>query len=149
MAATKAAENHGDDTWPDTYDEGYIHQFQPGPTHKIQHQQQKHHIYRYPPMEHRWNDQEQHFNQHKNSHKLCNAKSHPILGLTESQWKLRQHDQNFLMMWKPLQKKTSIRRNELNQNSRPPRLILRVLCGKLNYLSVVVWERSISSTRIG
>ena len=106
MAATKAAENHGDDTWPDTYDEGYIHQFQPGPTHKIQYQQQKHHIYRYPSVEHRWNDQEQHFNQHKNSHKLCNAKSHPILGLTESHWKLRQqHDQNFLMMWKPLQKK--------------------------------------------
>ena len=24
------------EVWPDTYDEGYIHQFQPEPTHKIQ-----------------------------------------------------------------------------------------------------------------
>ena len=23
------------DAWPDIYDEGYIHQFQPEPTHKI------------------------------------------------------------------------------------------------------------------
>ena len=36
LAAAQAAENHGDE-WglPDTYDEGYIHQFQPAPTHKI------------------------------------------------------------------------------------------------------------------
>ena len=35
MTAAKAAENHGDEAWPDTFDEGYIHQFQPSPTHKI------------------------------------------------------------------------------------------------------------------
>ena len=36
MAAAQAAQNHGDE-WglTDTYDEGYIHQFQPEPTHKI------------------------------------------------------------------------------------------------------------------
>ena len=35
-SATQAAENHGDEwTSPDTFYEGYIHQFQPEPTHKI------------------------------------------------------------------------------------------------------------------
>ena len=24
------------ETWPDIYNEGYIHKFQPGPTHRIQ-----------------------------------------------------------------------------------------------------------------
>ena len=36
MAAAQAAENHGDEWgWPDTYDVGYIHQFQPELTQKI------------------------------------------------------------------------------------------------------------------
>ena len=30
------------EVWPDTYDEGYINQFQTEPTHKIHEQQQKH-----------------------------------------------------------------------------------------------------------
>ena len=36
MAAAQVAENHGDE-WglTDTYSEGYIHQFQPEPPHKI------------------------------------------------------------------------------------------------------------------
>ena len=33
MAAAQAAEIS--EVWPDTYDEGYVHQFQPEPTHKI------------------------------------------------------------------------------------------------------------------
>ena len=37
---------------PDTYNEEYIHQFQPGPTHKIQYQQHKHHVYINLSMEH-------------------------------------------------------------------------------------------------
>ena len=54
-------------------------------------------------MERLSNDQEHCLNQHKNSHKLCDEKGHPILSLMESQWKLRQlHDQNFLMEGKPL-----------------------------------------------
>ena len=45
-------------------------------------------------MEHFSNDQEDHPNQHENSHKLCNEMGHPIVNLMESQWKLRQqHDQ--------------------------------------------------------
>ena len=36
MAAKQEAENHWDEeAWPETYDEGYIHQFQPETTHKI------------------------------------------------------------------------------------------------------------------
>ena len=46
-------------------------------------------------MEHLLNDQEDHPNQHKNSHKLCDETGHPAYSLMESQWKLRQqHDQN-------------------------------------------------------
>ena len=32
------------EVWPDTYNEGYAHQFQPEPIHKIHYQQQKHWI---------------------------------------------------------------------------------------------------------
>ena len=53
-------------------------------------------------MEHFSNDQEDHFNQHKNSHKLCDETGHLVVNLKESQWKLRQqHDQNFPMEEKP------------------------------------------------
>ena len=42
-------------------------------------------------------------NQCENSHKLNDEVGHPVLNLTESQWKLRQqHDQNFRMKGKPL-----------------------------------------------
>ena len=45
-------------------------------------------------------------NQYKTSHKLCDETGHPLANLMESQWKLRQqHDQNFQMEGKPLQKK--------------------------------------------
>ena len=45
-------------------------------------------------MEHLSNGPKNCPNQHENSHKLCDEMGHPILSLTESQWKLRQqHDQ--------------------------------------------------------
>ena len=51
-------------------------------------------------------DHKDHPNQHENSHKLCNEMGHPVLGLLESQWKLRQqHDPNFPIVGKPLQNK--------------------------------------------
>ena len=49
-------------------------------------------------MEHLSNDHEDHSNQHRNSHKLCDEMGHLIVNLMESQWKLRQQsDQNFPM----------------------------------------------------
>ena len=57
-------------------------------------------------MKHFSNDHEYCPNQHKNSDKLCNEKGHSILKLKESRWKLRQqHDQNFPMEEKRLQRK--------------------------------------------
>ena len=49
-------------------------------------------------MEHLSNDHEDRPNQHENSHKQCNETGHPIVNMMESQWKLRQQqDQNFPM----------------------------------------------------
>ena len=53
-------------------------------------------------MEHLSNDHKDHPRQLKNSHKLCNETGHHIVSLMESQWKLRQHHQNFPMGEKPL-----------------------------------------------
>ena len=54
-------------------------------------------------MEHPSNDDEDHLNQHENSHTLCDETGHPIVNFMESHWKLRQeHDQNFPMEVKQL-----------------------------------------------
>ena len=60
-------------------------------------------LYRiYPPMENLSNDNEGCPNRNENSHKLI-SKTGPVLSLMESQWKLRQqNDQNIPMEWKPL-----------------------------------------------
>ena len=53
-------------------------------------------------MEHLSNDHEEHPSEHKNSHKPCDEKVHPVLSLLESQWKLRQqHNSNNPMEVKP------------------------------------------------
>ena len=43
--------------------------------------------------------------QHDNNQKLCYGSQEPPLELKEGQWKSRQHDQNFPMEAKPVQKK--------------------------------------------
>ena len=54
-------------------------------------------------MEHLFNDHEDRLNEHENSHKLCNEMGNPIVNSMESQWKLRQQDdQNFPMEGNPL-----------------------------------------------
>ena len=54
-------------------------------------------------MEHLSNDKKNCPNQHENSHKQYNKTGHPVFSLMESQWKLRQQqDQNFPMEGKPL-----------------------------------------------
>ena len=59
-----------------------------------------------PPMAHLSNDHKNRPNQYENSHKLCDKTGHSIVNLMESKWKLKQdHDQNFPMEGKPLQKK--------------------------------------------
>ena len=49
-------------------------------------------------MEHLSNDHEDHPNQRKNSHKLCDELGHPVLKLLESSWKMiQQHNKNLPM----------------------------------------------------
>ena len=60
------------------------------------------------------NDHKDHPNQQQNSHKPHNKRVHPVLNLLESQWKLRQHDQNFPMEGKPLKKELEERRRRKN-----------------------------------
>ena len=57
-------------------------------------------------MEHLSNDHKDNPNQQENTHKPYNEMGYPVLSLLESQWKLRQQqDQNFPMEAKPLKKK--------------------------------------------
>ena len=113
-------------------------------------------------MEHLSNDHEDHFNQHKNSHKQCNERDHPVVNMMESQWKLGQHDQNVPMEGKPLQNKCSHwkkYRNSKEQDCENHSLgSEQESCRKQPYhLSKVVLDRkivteftrSISSTRTG
>ena len=54
-------------------------------------------------MEHLSNDHKNCLNQQENSHKLCDEKGNPFVNLMESQWKLRQQDdQSFPIVEKPL-----------------------------------------------
>ena len=56
MATAQAAENHGHKASRYTFDEEYIHQIQPGSTQKIQYQQKRHQVHRYPPTKYLFND---------------------------------------------------------------------------------------------
>ena len=54
-------------------------------------------------MEHLLNDHKSRPNQHDISHKLYDETRHPVLSVTERQWKLRQqHDRSFPMEGKPI-----------------------------------------------
>ena len=64
-------------------------------------------------MEHPSNDHKDHPNQHENSDKLCDEMGHPVDDLMESQWKLRQHDQNFPMGGSHCRTNASVRSNYL------------------------------------
>ena len=75
------------DALPNTYNEGYIHQFQPEPIHEINDQQQKQSL-KTSSHEHLSNDHKNCPNQHENSHKLCDETGHPVMNLMESQRKL-------------------------------------------------------------
>ena len=64
---------------------------------------------KYPPMKHLLNDHKDCPNQHKNSLKLRNEMWHLVLTLAKSQWKLRQHDQNFPIEESHCRTNTSVR----------------------------------------
>ena len=90
-------------------------------------------------MEHLSNDCEDHLNQHKNSHKLCDETGHLVVNLMESQWKLRQqHDQNFLMRESYCRTNTSIKRKKKIQKSRTMRISVCDPSRKVNHLSKVI-----------
>ena len=138
MAGAQEAENHGDEAWPDIFYERYTNQFQPEPTHKIHKQQQKHWALRYPPMEHLSNDQEDHSNQHENSHKLCNETDIPlwIWSRINGNW-----DNNTIRIsqWRESHCRTitSVRRKKKVQKSSTTRITVWDQRRKVNY-----WVRS-------
>ena len=78
-------------------------------------------------MEHLSNDYKDCPNQQKNSHKLYDEMRHPVLNLTESQWKLRQqHDQILLS-------------EDRNKSKRArPKVTVRDLSRKVNHQSKVI-----------
>ena len=56
---------------------------------------------------------EDHPNQHKSSHKVCDKTEYPSLSFTEGQWEPRQYlDQNFQMKERHCRTNTSARRNK-------------------------------------
>ena len=91
------------ETWPDIFYEGYIHQFQPGSTHRISCATAEALNLKIFSHEASLNDDEETPNQRKSSQTLWDEMEHPTSKLTRSQWKLRQqHDENFQMEAKPL-----------------------------------------------
>ena len=93
------------------------------------------------------------------SHKLWDETGHPVLNMMESQWKPRQqHDQNFPMEGKPLEKKI-LASEEINKSKRTGLWESQcgIRAGKLTIwvmwleIKIIITEfiRLISSTRIG
>ena len=65
------------------------------------------------------NDHKHDPNQHENSHKQCNEIGDPVVNMMESQWKLRQkQDQNFPMEGKPLWNKYQRQKKERNPKEK-------------------------------
>ena len=84
-------------------------------------------------MEHLSNDHKECPNQLEHSHKLYDETGHHILSSKESQWKLRQeNDQNF-----PLEANASVRRKKEIKKSRTVRVTVRDPSRKVNHLSKV------------
>ena len=66
-------------------------------------------------MEHLSNDHKDQPNQHENSHKPRDETGHLVLSLLESQWKLRQHDQNLHWSEGHYRTNASVRRKKVNK----------------------------------
>ena len=89
-------------------------------------------------MEHLSNDHEDHPNQQENGHKPCIETGYPVLGLSESQWKLKQHATR-INQWRksPWATNTSVRRKNEIQKRRTVRITVMDLSKNVNYLSKV------------
>ena len=138
----------------DIYDEEYIHQFQPGNTHKYQQQLQKHRVWRYHPIEHLENYHKDHPNPYQSSHKLRNEKEQSFLSLKE----VNENWDNNRIRISQLGKGTAeqiLESEGINQMSRTVRVTVSNSSRKLHHLSKFVRDRkiiadstkSISSTR--
>ena len=109
-------------------------------------------------MKHLSNGHEDHPNQHKNSHKLCDKMGHFVVNLMKVS---RNWDSNMIRIsqwrWSHCRTNTSVRRNKSIQQSKTMRIRVWYSSRKVNQLSKVIWgrkiiaqfTRSISSTRIG
>ena len=91
-------------------------------------------------MEHLSNDHKYHSNELKNSHKLRDEMGHPILGMIESQWKLRQpHDQmENHCRENHCRTNISARRKKEIQKSWTVKVMVRDASKKVNHLSEVI-----------
>ena len=89
----------------DTWDEGYIHQFQPEPIKKFTSSRRRTEFKDILPGN--ISQMAPH------SHKLCDETGQHVVNLMESQWKLRQqHDQSIPMEGKPLKNNTVAKRKK-------------------------------------
>ena len=109
-------------------------------------------------MEHLSNDDEDHFNQHENSHKRCDERNIPLW----ISWKVNGNwDKDMIRIYQcresDCRTNTSVRRKKYIQKSRTMRITAWYPSGKVNHLSKVIWDRkiiteftrSIISNRIG
>ena len=89
----------------DTWDEGYIHQFQPEPIKEFTSSRRRTEFKDILPGN--ISQMAPH------SHKLCDETGQHVVNLMESQWKLRQqHDQSIPMEGKPLKNNTVAKRKK-------------------------------------
>ena len=72
-------------------------------------------------------------------HRQCDETGHPLVNMMESQWKLRQqNDQNFPMEGKHCRTNTSIRRKKEIQKGEIVRITVWDASRKVNHLSKIV-----------
>ena len=92
-------------------------------------------------MEHLSNHHEDNTNQQKNSHKVCNEVGHPLLILTENQWKLNNNIIG-VSQWRKSHFRINgrIRWNKWVQKRRTVRVTVKDPSRKTNHLSKVIWE---------
>ena len=121
------------DAWPDISDEWYVHQLQPEHVQKIHQQQQKHQVWRYPPMEHLSND-------HKNRPVRTRIVTSYVMKQGISFWIDRKLMETETATWSRFLNEM---REKKNQNSKTMKITVRDASRKVNHLSKVIWDRKL------